>query len=181
MLPPYARSTCAAQNSHYRTCDIDVPVPSLQENAGGGAVISKADAVMAVGGIFVHSQKWVVVIASMPVHPLVSSVLMMLLARLLVRGVLPLGRKWLGGDLRLAMPVVVLMSGLGAVFLLLQSAINTWSFWLVVILQEMNAAFKNLPRLQWCARTRTVLAKIHFDDVPCAGLDMGLDNLPAIC
>ena len=110
-------------------------------------MISKIDAVMAVGGIFVHSQKWVVVIASMPVHPLVSSVLMMLLARLLVRGVLPLGRKWLGGDLRLAMPVVVLMSGLGAVFLLLQSAINTWSFWLVVILQEMNAAFKNLPRL----------------------------------
>ena len=107
-------------------------------------VISKTDVAMVISGMYAHSQKWFVVISSLPVHPLASSVLLMLLVRVLIRGVMPLGGKWLGGDWRLAMPVVVLTSELGAVLLLLQTAVNTWSFWLVIILQEVNAAFKNL-------------------------------------
>ena len=109
--------------------------------AGDGVVISKTDVVMTVGNVYAHSRKLFVLISSLPVHPLVSSILMMLLVRFLIRGVQPVGRKWLGGDWRLAMPAQLLISELGEVLLLLQSALSTWSFWFVVVLQEMNAAF----------------------------------------
>ena len=117
--------------------------------AGDDVAISKTDVVMTVGNMYAHAPKPFVVISSLPVHPLVSSVLMMLLVRLLIRGVQPVGRKWLGGDWRLAMPVVVLISELGAVLLLCQSAVSTWSFWFVVVIQEMNAALKNLGVCDW--------------------------------
>lgn len=112
-------------------------------------VISETDVAMVISGVSAHSLKWFVVISSLPFHPLASSVLLMLLVRVLIRGVMPLGEKWLGDDWRLAMPVVVLASELGAVLLFLQTAVNTWSFWLVIILQEANAACKNLGVYDW--------------------------------
>ena len=132
-------------------------------------VLSKTDVAMVVSGIYAHSQKWFIMISSLPVHPLASSVLLMFLIRVLIRGVMPLGGKWLGDDWRLAMPAVVLMSELGAILLLLQTAVNTWSFWLVVILQEANAAFKNLGVYDWVVVTvrATVGHPVGDDAVLC--------------
>ena len=117
--------------------------------AGDDGTICDTDVVIVVGGIFAHTFQFYARVASSGLDSTVSSIVLILLLRGILRILIPFSQKWLGGGWRTVVPAVVFISELGSVLLFMSSACNTAQFWLLVGVQEGNALLKNLGVYNW--------------------------------
>ena len=103
-----------------------------------------SDLILLTGITFSGCQSEFIRIGSLPVDPVISSVLIMLLRRPIMKLIVPVAKKCYDHRWHLAVFVAVVPMELSPALLFLDAPIQSGKFWLLVVGQEGNAMLRNL-------------------------------------